>query len=71
MLLKLSEKQVTWTLNQIYEEKETTYTGTDYGEIKECWDPKRFDMDPEDLAFLKEMYDVLTAEENDLETITG
>lgn len=71
MLLKLSEKEATWTLDQIYSTKRTNYTGEDFNEVRECWDPERFDMEPEHLAFLKELYDSLTAEENDLGTITG
>lgn len=71
MLLKLSEKQVGWTVDQIVSMKQSDYIGQDYGEVKECWDPECFDMDAGDLAFLKDMYDVLTAEENELGTLTG
>lgn len=71
MQTELTEDQVEWTVKQIISAKESDYTGDDFSEVPELWDPEKFDMPAERLNFLKDLYDALTAEKKDLGTITG
>jgi len=56
----LTEDQADWILGAIRMTKENQYTGDDFDDAMDDWNPDHFDLHPEELDFLQSLCDVLT-----------
>lgn len=66
MVTVLTEDQLEQIKRWIRITKEDVYTGGDWDDAAECWEPEKFDMHPDELEALKQLYDRVTSTEQEV-----
>lgn len=60
--VRLTEDQVNWIINEIRVTKENEYTGDDFQDAMEDWNPENSGLHPEELEFLQSLFDAVRPE---------